>query len=158
MIKRLIPIVVMIFILGSGYAFGVEVGVTGGAMSKKIDSGFHYGLALTTGFLVPMVKFEFEVYKMKENVATVATKDKTLCVGVKLRPKLGKFAPYAIIGVGGEFDSFGLVLGDYHKFTFFGGGCHLFLIDMLSIRADIRYMHFSDMNKTRFSAGAFLHI
>lgn len=151
---------VMILVLGSGYAFGLEVGLTGGAMSKKIDSGFHYGLAVTTGFLVPMVKFEFEVYKMKENVATaaVAGKEKALCVGVKFRPKLGSFAPYAIVGVGGEFDKFGFDFGDYHKFTFIGGGCHFFLMDMLSIRADIRVMHFKDMNKTRFSAGVFLHI
>jgi hypothetical protein len=158
MIKKLIPIMVMILVLGSGYAFGFEAGLTGGAMSKKIDSGFHYGLAVTAGFLVPMVKFEFEVYKMKENVATVATKDKALCFGVKFRPKLGSFAPYAIVGVGGEFDKFGLDFGDYHKFTFIGGGCHVFLMDMLSIRADIRAMHFKDMNKTRFSAGVFLHL
>ncbi|HLP61740.1 MAG TPA: outer membrane beta-barrel protein [Candidatus Deferrimicrobium sp.] len=158
MIKKFIPIAIMIFVLGSGYAFGFEAGVTGGAMSKKIDSGFHYGLAVTSGFLIPMVKFEFELYKMKENVATVATKEKALCVGVKFRPKLGNFAPYVIVGVGGEFDKFGLDLGDYHKFTFIGGGCHFFIIDMLSVRGDIRFMHFSDMDKTRFSAGVFLHI
>lgn len=157
MIKKLIPIIVMIFVLGSGYVFGVEVGLTGGAMSKKIDSGFHYGLALTSGFLVPMIKFEFEVYKMKENVVTAADKNKAICVGVKFRPKFGKFAPYAIVGVGGEFDDFNFDFSNYHKFTFIGGGCHIFLMEMFSLRADIRSMHFSDMNKTRFSAGAFLH-
>ncbi|MCU0286198.1 MAG: outer membrane beta-barrel protein [Acidobacteria bacterium] len=158
MIKKLIPMVLMIIILSSAYAFGFEVGITGGAMSRKIDSGFHYGLGVTTGFLIPMIKFDIELYKMKENVGTAVDKEKAISIGVKFRPKLGNFAPYVIVGIGGEFDKFTLDFGDYHKFTFIGGGLHFFIVDMLSIRGDIRTMHFSDMNKTRFSAGVFLHI
>ena len=155
MIKKLIPLIVILMWCG-GYTFAFEVGLTGGSMSKSSDSGFHYGLAAGTGFLIPMVKFEFEWYKMKDT--EFLDKPNTVSVGVKFRPKFGKFAPYAIIGVGGEFDRLNFDFGDYDKFTFIGGGCHFFAAHMVSIRADLRFLNFSDINKTRFSAGVFIHI
>lgn len=125
-------------------------------MNKAVDSGFHYGIAGGTGMLVPMVKFEIEYYKKKD--AGTLGKPNALTLGIKFRPKFGKFAPYGIVGVGGEFDSFGLSFSEYNKFSFFGGGMHFFLNGMVSLRGDIRFLNFSDSTRTRFSAGVFIHI
>lgn len=152
--KILISIFALVFLGGTLHAF--EVGVTVGSMSKTLDSGFHYGFAGGTGMLIPMLKFEVEYYKMKEEMPL--DRSNTLSLGIKFRPKFGHFAPYGIIGVGGEFDNFGLKFSKYNKFSFFGGGVHVFIKGMLSLRGDIRFLNFSDSTRTRFSAGVFIHI
>jgi hypothetical protein len=153
--NRIIISIFALMVLGSSlHAF--EVGVTVGSMSKTLDSGFHYGIAGGTGLFVPMLKFELEYYKMKEEMPL--DRSNSLSLGIKFRPKFGRFAPYGIIGIGGEFDKFGLKLSKYNKFSYFGGGVHLFIKGMLSIRADIRFLNFSDSTRTRFSAGVFIHI
>lgn len=155
MIKKMLPFVLVLFFCG-GSVFGFEVGVTAGTMSKAVDSGFHYGIAGGTGMLVPMLKFEIEYYKIKDTGSP--GKSNTLSLGIKFRPKFGKFAPYGIVGVGGEFDSFGFRFSEYNKFSFFGGGLHFFLKGMISLRGDIRFLNYSDSTRTRFSAGIFIHI
>ncbi len=155
MVKKVFPfILVLFFCVGS--VFGFEVGVTAGTMNKTVDSGFHYGFAGGTGMLVPMLKFEIEYSKLKD--AGTSGKSNIMSLGIKFRPKFGKFAPYAIVGVGGEFDSLGFSFGEYDKFSFFGGGVHFFLNGMISLRGDIRFLNYSDATRTRLSAGIFIHI
>jgi hypothetical protein len=69
-----------------------------------------------------------------------------------------RLAPYGIIGVGCEYMRFNFRFSEYRWFTYIGGGVHFFLNDLISLRGDIRWQNFSDMNKTRLCAGIFVHI
>jgi hypothetical protein len=154
MVKKIILLTVF-FMSVSSEAFAFEFGVTGGIMSKS-SSNFNYGIAGGTGFMIPMLKFEFEFYKMKG--AEPPDRPSVITAGIKFRPKFGKLTPYGIIGVGGEFEYLTFNFGKYDKFTFIGGGAHLFFSDMISIRADIRFLNFSASNRIRFSGGIFFHL
>ncbi len=136
-------------------AFALEFGVTGGIMDKS-SSKFNYGIAGGIGFVIPMLKLEVEFYKMSG--AELPDKPSVITAGIKFRPKFGKLAPYGIIGVGGEFERWTFDFGEYDKFTYIGGGIHLFISAMISIRADIRLLNFSDSTRTRFSGGIFFHL
>jgi hypothetical protein len=151
--KKII-LVTMFLISISGAAFAFELGVTGGVMSKS-SSNFNYGIAGGTGFMIPMLKLEFEFYKMAG--AEPPDKPNVITAGIKFRPKFGKLAPYGIIGVGGEFERLTFNFGKYDKFIFVGGGMHLFFSNMISIRGDIRFLNFSGSSRIRFSGGVFLH-
>ena len=153
MIKKILLLTVILMVV-NGIAFAFEFGVTGGVMSKS-SSNFNYGIVMGTGFFVPMLKTEFEFYKMRGTEPPDNPNGMT--AGIKFRPKFGKFSPYAILGVGGEFEHLTFDFGEYNKFTLIGGGVHLFLMDMISIRADIRFLNFSDSTRTRFSGGVFFH-
>jgi len=130
--------------------FPIEVGLIGGNISNP--SEFNWGFSGGSGMLIPMLKFELEFYQMVE------TNFKGLTAGVKLRPKFGKLAPYIIIGAGTELEKINLKFSEHEYFTFFGGGIHYFAIRNLSIRLDIRFQNFSDINRTRFEAGIFFHL
>jgi hypothetical protein len=105
---------------------------------------------------VPMLKLEVEYYKVSKSV--VPDLPNTLTAAVKFRPDLGRLAPYGVLGVGAEFDRFTLHSGEYNKISFIGGGVHLFLTGMVSIRGDIRFLHYKGYNRTRYTAGLFIHI
>jgi opacity protein-like surface antigen len=156
MVKKIFLLVgIMIFLSISAHA--VEFGLNLGAMSNSgSSSGLNYGISGGGGFFIPMVKFEFEYYKVKDTEPP--NNPSAMTVGIKFRPKFGKFSPYAIIGVGSEFDKLNFSFSKYERFTFLGGGVHFFLMDIMSLRADIRFLNFSDRTKTRFSGGLYIHI
>ncbi len=131
-------------------AFALDAGLIAGSIRQP--SGFFYGLSAGSGTFVPMLKFEFEGYRISE------TGWNSLSAAVKFRPKFGSFAPYAALGAGGEFEKLNFKFSDYNFYTFIGGGFHLFFTSMFSLRADLRFLHFSDLNKTRISAGIFIHL
>jgi hypothetical protein len=132
-------------------AFALDLGVIAGSVNKP-SSSFVYGLSAGSGTIVPMLKFEFEGWRIKE------TGWNTLSAAVKFRPKFGVFAPYAVLGAGGEFEKLNFHFGDYRFYTFAGGGFHLFFASMFSLRFDLRFLHFSDLNQTRISGGFFIHL
>lgn len=129
---------------------GVDLGVIGGPLTNP--QSFSYGFSVGSGFLVPILRVEFEGFRI------INETDNTLTAGIKLRPKLGKVAPYGILGAGARFPRLSFDFNTYHFFTFFGGGLHFFAADMLSIRLDIRWLDVGDDNRFRFSVGLFLHI
>jgi len=131
-------------------AFALDLGLIAGSVSQP--SSFVYGLSAGSGTIVPMLKFEFEGWRIKD------TGWDTLSAAVKFRPKFGVFAPYAVLGAGGEFEKLDFHFGDYRFYTFAGGGFHLFFASMFSLRFDLRFLHFSDLNQTRISGGFFIHL
>ncbi len=134
-------------------AFALDLGLIAGSVSQPSSSAsFFYGLSAGSGTIVPMLKFEFEGCRVKE------TGWDTLSAAVKFRPKFGIFAPYAVLGAGGMFEKLNFHFGDYRFYTFAGGGFHLFFASMFSLRFDLRFLHFSDLNQTRVSGGFFIHL
>ena len=99
-----------------------------------------------------MLKFEFEGCRISE------TGWNSLSAAVKFRPKFGIFAPYAVLGAGGEFEKLNFKFSDYNFYTFIGGGFHLFFTSMFSLRADLRFLHLPDADRTRISGGFFIHL
>ena len=88
-------ILILGLLLLAANAFALDAGLIAGSISQP--SGFFYGLSAGSGTIVPMLKFEFEGYRIKE------LGDNSLSAAVKFRPKFGRFAPYAFLGAGGEF-------------------------------------------------------
>jgi hypothetical protein len=157
MVRKLFLIVgFMMFFCISTYA--AQLGLTLGLMSNSAESsnGLNYGISGGGGFFIPMVKFEVEYYKINDTVPPDSPHAMTF--GIKFQPKFGKFSPYGIIGIGSEFEKLNFSFSKYEKFTFLGGGVHFFLMDIMSLRADIRFLNFSDRTKTRISGGIFVHI
>ncbi|MCP4220107.1 MAG: hypothetical protein GY765_36080 [bacterium] len=148
-----ILLILLVFTTAGGWA--IEVGVIGGDMSKT--PGYFYGISAGSGLLVPKLKMEVELYKMPGTDTVEITNSNGISLGVKFRMKIAKIAPYAVAGVGAEMEKFTLKFGDFAKYTFIGGGIHLYVAGMVSLRGDIRLLNFSDGTKTRFSAGVFLH-
>ncbi|MBU4408659.1 MAG: hypothetical protein KJ772_08155, partial [Proteobacteria bacterium] len=101
---------------------------------------------------VPLLKFEFEGYRIGESGWN------SLSAAVKFRPKFGRFAPYAVLGAGGEFEKLNFRFSEYRFYSMVGGGLHIFFTSMFSLRFDLRFLHFSDIDKTRISGGFFLHL
>jgi hypothetical protein len=134
--------------------FSLELGVIGGNISNP--SYLNYGLSTSLGFLVPLVKFEFE-YTRKVDTEGLELPN-AFSGGIKFRPKFGRFMPYAVVGIGTEFQSFNLDFDEYKSFTFVGGGIYYKMMAVFSIRADIRFLNFSGYNRTRLTAGLFFHI
>jgi hypothetical protein len=133
--------------------FPVEAGVFVGTVTNP--SHMTYGLSGGMGFLLPLVKFEFEL--CRQSGTEDDEKPNTLSAGIKFRPKFGKFWPYAVVGVGTEFRRFSLDFNKFDTFTFIGGGIHYKLLAVLSLRADLRFLNYSEFNRTRLSAGLFVH-
>jgi hypothetical protein len=152
MIKKtlLVPVLFLLLVPAS---FAFEVGVTVGGISNP--SHLNYGLNGGMGLLLPMVKFEVEVYQKTKT--ELPEQKNAITGGIKFRPKFGRFAPYAIVGVGTDFDTLSLDFDKYSRFTFVGGGVHVFAAGILSFRADVRFLDYTDFNRTRFTAGLFLH-
>ena len=76
-------------------AIALDLGLVAGSISQP--ASFFYGLSVGSGTIVPMLKFEFEGCRISE------TGMNSVSAAVKFRPKFGKFAPYAVLGAGGEF-------------------------------------------------------
>ncbi len=134
-------------------SFAFEIGAIGGTITNPSHSV--YGVSGGMGMLVPMIKFELELYRI--HGAEFPEFSNVITGAVKFRPKLGKFSPYAVLGAGAEFDSLGFDFDDYAKFTFIGGGVHYNITGMLSLRGDVRFMNYSGYNRTRISGGLFIH-
>jgi hypothetical protein len=131
-------------------AFALELGLIAGSVSQP--TSFFYGLSAGSGAIVPMLKFEFEGYRIRESGWN------SLSAAVKFRPKFGIFAPYALLGAGGEFEKLNFKFSAYNFYTFIGGGFHLFFTSMFSLRADLRFLRLPDANRTRISGGFFIHL
>ena len=129
---------------------GIEVGLIAG--HSGADSAFFYGLSAGSGIFIPMTRLEFEGHKFSGNEWD------ELSAGVAFRPRFGRIAPYMIVGAGTGFEKFNFHFSEYKAFSFLGGGCHLFLARIFSLRFDVRFLHFRDVNTTRLSGGIFLHI
>lgn len=140
----------MLFGLASRMLPAIELGVIGGRIGDP--SEFYYGLSGGAGLLVPMLKLEVELIRVPDSGHT------DLSVGVKIRPRLGSFGPFAVVGGGAQMDRLNLDFGEYDWFTFIGAGVHFYLKGFLSIRGDFRYMRFSSRNFFRYGLGAFFHI
>jgi hypothetical protein len=117
MMKKII-IVAFLWLFFSTGLFSLELGVIGGNISNP--SYLNYGLSGSFGFLIPMVKFEFE-YTRKVDPGVLEFPN-TFTGGIKFRPSFGRFMPYAVVGIGTEFQSFNLDFDEYESFTFIGGG------------------------------------
>jgi hypothetical protein len=128
----------------------LEAGLFTGPSSSP--DTFTYGLSAGMGSILPMITLEVEGWKLKEQGLTA------LSGALKFRPKLGKFSPYLIIGVGTEFEKLNFHFSQYHTNTIIGGGAHLFFSGVLSLRFDLRFLHFSDIDRTRISGGIFIHL
>ena len=131
--------------------FALEAGLIAGSINQP-PASFFYGLSAGSGAIVPMLKFEFEGYRIKEPGWN------SLSAAVKFRPKFGSFAPYAVLGAGGEFEKLDFHFSEYRFYTMAGGGFHIFFSSLFSLRFDLRFLHFSDVNKTRISGGLFFHL
>jgi hypothetical protein len=131
-------------------ALAFDAGFIAGSISQP--ASFFYGLSAGSGTIVPIVKFEFEGYRIKE------TGLNSLSAAVKIRPKFGSFAPYAFLGVGSEFLKFDFHFSEYSFYTMIGGGFHVFFTSLFSLRFDLRFIHASDFDRTRVSGGVFIHL
>jgi hypothetical protein len=132
------------------HASALDAGFIAGSISQP--TSFFYGLSAGSGTIVPMVKFEFEGYKVKESAGN------SLSAAVKFRPKFGSFAPYVFVGAGSEFAKLTFHFSEYSFYTMVGGGFHVFFSSMFSLRFDLRFLHFSDIDRTRLCGGVFIHI
>ena len=148
MIKKLLFLACVFFL--SLNVCALEVGLFAGSSSHPAT--FTYGLSAGVGSIVPKLSLEVEGWKLKEQGLTA------LSGALKFRPKLGKFAPYLVIGVGTEFEKISFQFIQYHTYSMIGGGAHLFFSDMFSLRFDLRFLHFSDVKRTRFNGGIFIHL
>ncbi len=148
MIKKAFFLAVILFSVMDLSA--LDLGLIAGSISQP--SSFCCGFSVGSGTVVPLVKFEFEGYRIRK------TGMNSLSAAVKLQPKFGKLAPYALLGAGSEFEKMNFRFSEYDFYTFFGGGLHVIFNSLVSLRADLRFLHFSDLNKTRISGGFFIHL
>ncbi len=128
----------------------IDFGVFGGASGKP--GKLVIGGSMRTAMLIPFTRLEFEASRGFDPSHTVLT------VSVQVTGKLGHFAPYALIGAGTSFERLNLRFSEYRTLTFFGGGIHLYLIEYLSLRGDLRFIRLAGENSTRLCAGLFLHL
>ncbi len=131
-------------------AWALDLGVIAGSISQP--SSFCYGISFGSGTVLPILKFEFEGYRIKESARN------SLSAAVKLKPKFGRFTPYALLGAGGEFEKLNFRFSEYDFYTFIGGGLHILFESLFSLRFDLRFLHFSGLNRTRISGGVFIHL
>jgi hypothetical protein len=148
--KKKIIIIIGVFFLATLPGIAYDLGIIGGISSKpnKLTIGFSGSMRL----IVPGLKMEFELFKKIESTT------KILSGGIKFNPKIGKISLYGILGVGTEFEKLNFQFSEYRAFTFMGFGVHLYLMDMMSLRGDMRFYNFSDINRNQFSLGLFLHL
>lgn len=155
-IKKWMP-VVLVIVITSWNLSAMELGFVTGSLSKPTRT--QIGVSGSMGMVIPMVKIEMEWHRKSAKENDLEFRN-SLSIALKVRPKFGNLAPYAAVGVGSEFDHFNFhFTRDQEKFSFFGGGLHYFFSGMFSIRGDVRFLHYSaGYNRTRISAGVFLHI
>ena len=131
-------------------ATALEVGAIGGAIGRP--ASFFYGLSAGFGIIVPMVKLEFEGCRTDDAAVN------SISAAAKFRPTFGKFAPYVLVGAGGNFEKLNFKFSEYRFYTMMGCGFHFLFSSRFSLRADLRFLHFVDINDTRISGGVFFHI
>lgn len=137
-------------LLAAVSAPALDLGVAAGSLSRP--RSFYYGLSLGSGTVVPLLKLEFEGGRV------AATDMNSLSAALKLRPKFGALAPYAVLGAGAEFARLTLRFKEYDFYTFYGAGIHFFPAAMISLRADLRFLNLPAGGKTRVSGGLFVHL
>ncbi|HNX96674.1 MAG TPA: hypothetical protein PKK12_03245 [Candidatus Aminicenantes bacterium] len=128
----------------------IDFGLFGGSMGHP--GKLTFGGALRTGMFIPFTRLEFEASRGLEPKRTM------MSVALQVTGKFGHLAPYALAGVGTTFDRLNLHFSEYETMTFLGGGIHLYLIEYLSLRGDIRFVRLEGENYTRLSAGIFAHL
>lgn len=143
-------IIIIVILLSISFVYSVEIGLIMGNTNR--DTGLNIGLSIGMGMLIPMLKVEYELLK-NPNVD-----NKTVTTGIKLKPKFGTFSPYALIGVGTDFEKFSLEFKSYNTFSFYGGGLYIYFGKIFSIRFDLRFLNYKTINKTRVSGGIFINI
>jgi len=148
MIKRAFILSVILFLCLDAQA--LDLGVIAGSISRP--SSFCYGLSIGSGTFLPLLKLEFEGTRAKESARN------SLSAAVKIRPKFGRLAPYVLLGAGGEFARLNFRFSEYDFYTFVGGGLHVLFESLFSLRVDVRFLHFSQINQTRISGGVFVHL
>ena len=137
--------------LGSLQMKAINLGVIAGTVSKPTHS--FWGVSGQMGLIVPTLKLEIEWMRSNDEQGING-----LTAGIMIRPKFGSISPYGVFGVGTEFDSISFQFSRYDSFSFLGFGAHLFLMDVLSLRADLRFQNFAERKRFRFSAGLFVHL
>ncbi len=144
-------LIILIFVfLFSFNLISYDLGFIVGTVNNP--NTFLYGLSGSMRLIVPTLKVEFEIYSKTEY------SNSTMSVVVKINPKFGKFSVYGILGAGTEYEDITFDFSEYNGFTFIGGGAHLYLIDIMSLRFDFRLLSFSTINRLRLSLGLFVHI
>ena len=143
-------IIIIIFFLSLMPLKSIELGLIAGDINNS--TGLCYGISVGSGMIIPIVKFEFEYYKIVDGDY------KGITTGLKLKPRIGDFSPYILLGVGTDFEKFNFVLSDYKKFTFYGAGLYYYFLKMLSVRIDMRILNYSEFSKTRITAGIYINI
>lgn len=139
------------FLLAGQSLQAINLGVMAGSVSKPSQS--FWGFSGQMGMIVPVLKLDFEWARYSGDPDTNA-----MTAGIMVRPKLGKISPFGVLGVGTEFDTISFEFSRYNSYSFFGFGVHLFLMDIMSLRADARFLHFTDHSRFRISAGLFVHL
>ena len=131
-------------------ASALEVGAIAGSISSP--GTFFYGLSAGLGIIVSVIRLEFEGCQIRE------WEMNSLSAAIKFRPKFGKLAPYVLLGAGGEFEKLNFEFSQYSFYSMLGCGLQLMFSSRFSLRADLRWLHFSDQDQTRISGGIFIHI
>ncbi|MEN8152639.1 MAG: hypothetical protein ABFR75_01330 [Acidobacteriota bacterium] len=145
-----IYILIILFFISILPLRSIEVGLILGNINES--TGLCYGVSVGSAMLIPLVKFEFEYYRLPDS------EYKAITTGLKIKPRLGDFSPYAVMGIGTDFIKFNLVLSDYKRFAFYGGGLYYYFLKMVSVRIDLRIMNYSDISKTRITGGLYINI
>jgi len=145
--KKYIIILSIVFFVSTIYS--AELGFIVGTVNN--NTGLNIGFSAGMGMLLPLLKVEYELTKNPD------IGNKTITTGIKLKPKLGNFSPYALIGIGTDFEKFSLEFSSYSTFTLYAGGLYIYFSKLFSIRFDFRFMNYKTFNKTRLSGGIFLN-
>lgn len=148
MIKKTVFLALVLFLAVNASA--VEVGLIAGSISQP--ASFCYGLSAGFGIIVPTIKLEFEGYRLTESAMN------SLSAAVKFRSKFGKFAPYVLLGAGGNFEKLNFHFSEYSFYSMIGGGLHILFSSLFSLRFDGRLLLFSGSNSIRISGGVFFHL
>jgi len=90
--KKRILIFISILFLFAASVFSIEMGLIAGSSTNPSEA--IYGISACSGIIVPLLKFEVEYYNLEKR------KFEALTIGVKLRKRFRKLAPYGVIGVG----------------------------------------------------------
>lgn len=127
-----------------------EAGIFAGNVSNP--SKMVYGFTAMLGIIIPFTSIEVEYGKL------IDTEIKNISVSLRIKKKLGNFAPYFIVGVGTNFQKITFNFSEYDNYSLIGGGIYLYLIDFMSLRFDLRNFHYSEVNRFRMSAGLYFHL
>jgi hypothetical protein len=147
--KRVLVLLAVLLLAGRLQA--VDAGIFAGSLARS--EGLSWGVGVDSGLLVPLLKLEAEGVKLG------STGMKSLSIGVKLRPRFGNISPYLVIGLGTAFESLNFDFNKYDGFSFIGGGIHLFMVNLFSLRFDVRFWRFAlGDSRARLTAGLFLHL